>query len=200
MSNLTISFLEVPILTRQSNKEPSQPTAACRQLEFWLVAKLTVSSRGLQYANRNLAWRTYVSILTACHSLEKVALDYYSCAARQNLRGKEQHTGWGTWGVPKNSLGPLFVGTDNRARARAHCQTPNERQEAACWGGPQGVTKKQPWTAIRGTDNQVQTRMRWQTKIEGQGASRWRGPLGRPQKRPWTAIRVRHATNKDVGI
>ena len=99
-ANLTFSFLEVLILARRSNKEPSQPTAACRLSEFWMVAMLSVSS--WRCAGCGTAICCARLLLSLLRPIARLQIKYHSePLPGPKLRATEQHAGEGSWGGPK---------------------------------------------------------------------------------------------------
>ena len=171
------------ILTRRSNKEQSQPTAARRLFEFWRVPTLTDSSR------RCAGCRTAICcagpLLSLLRPLAMLQIKYHSGPLpRPILKGDEQCAGGGPRGIPKKGPWTTIRGAEIPARAR--CQTKIEGHGAARWRGPRGIPKKWPCTAIRGGGFGARYRpappRRCQTEIEDHGAAPWREPPGCPKK------------------
>ena len=82
LANLAFTFLEVLILARRSNKEPSQPTAARRLSEFWMCAMLSVASP--RCAGRGTAICCAGPLLSLLRLIAMLRIKYR--AARPKLR------------------------------------------------------------------------------------------------------------------
>ena len=125
------------ILTRQSNKKPSQPTAARNLSEFWQVAMLTTSSR---------SWRGPQGLgpLFGGGGGGEISAHARARAARLILRGDKQRAGGGPQGVLKKRPWTSIRGGGAKipACAPALCQTEIEGHGAARWWGPPGCYEK----------------------------------------------------------
>ena len=128
------------ILTRQSNKKPSQPTAARSLSEFWQVAMLTASSRSWRGPQGIPKKRPWTAIRGGGGEISAHAR---ARAARLILRGDEKRAGGGPQGVlKKRPWTSIRGGGQDTGLRTALCQTEIEGHGAARWWGPRGVLKK----------------------------------------------------------
>ena len=171
------------ILTRRSNKEQSQPTAARRLFEFWRVPTLTDISR------RCAGCRTAICcagpLLSLLRPLAMLQIKYHSGPLpRPILKGDEQRAGGGPWGIPKKGPWTTIRGAEIPARAR--CQTKIEGHGAARAGGAPGASRKSGLAPLFGGGFGARYRpappRRCQTEIEDHEAAPWREPPGCPKK------------------
>ena len=110
-ANLALSFLEVLILARRSNKEP--PTAARRLSEFWIITTLSVSSG--RCAGRGTTICCAGPLLSLLRPIVMLTINYHSLpSAGATFRATDQRAGSGPCGAPKKGPRIGLVGCDGR--------------------------------------------------------------------------------------
>ena len=170
-ANLTLGFLGVLILARRSNKEPSQPTAARRLFEFWMVARLSVLSRRCAVCVTDICCvRPRWSLLRPIVRLSEI--EGHGAARWRRPPRRPEKAAWNRYSEGRDT-GP-------------RCQTAIEGHGAGHWRGPPRRPRESCLEPLFGAaEIPARAHARCQTEIVGLVAAWWLTPPRRPEKVAW---------------